>query len=802
MARTAGARVVPFGLVLGLLALLAVPRAAPAQEVRYFYDALHRLVGVMDPQGNAAEYRYDAVGNLLQIRRYTGNPTTPVAILLVRPGDGTAHTPVEIYGKGFSPVPAENQVAFNGVAAVVTAATESTLVTTVPAGATTGPLTVTAPLGSATSPEPFTVLGGFLVVPDQADVPFGATLGFQATLGGTPTTAVTWRVNGTADGSWLFGTITATGVYTGPALPPPVPTITVEAVRTAAPTWVARATVRLVQPGGTLSARPVAIALAVNPAAQTVSVPVSLGVAGMSGGQLGGAPVSVTAAPVVTAVAPAAGLVGQVGLAVTLIGAHLQGATTVQFLQNGIPDPTLTATAVTPAGDGASLTCTITISGSASPGRRVLQAGSVPTGMSTAFDVGANAFTVYNTAPAATVLTAPAGNIGTPRPTYLWSAVPTATDYYLAVSDNTDPAKIRLWYTAAQAQCASGTGICQATPNVALAYGPATARVQTRNLAGDGPWSTDQAFAVIRTASGGVYRPTTGTWYLDTSRNGQWDGCGPDACLSWGGDPSDVPIVGDWTGSGPAKIGVYRAGLGTWYLDTNGNGTWDGCGPDACLSWGGDPSDVPIVGDWTGSGPAKIGVFRPSAGIFYLDYNGNGSWDGCGTDWCLSIGMAGDAPVVGDWNGSGTAKVGTFRPSNGTFYLDYNGNGSWDGCGTDWCLSIGMAGDVPVVGDWNGSGPAKVGVFRPSDGTFYLDYNGNGSWDGCGTDRCLAIGMAGDRPVVGDWNGSGPAKVGVFRPADGTFYLDYNGNGSWDGCGTDWCLMIGLSGDTPVVGKW
>jgi hypothetical protein len=340
------------------------------------------------------------------------------------------------------------------------------------------------------------------------------------------------------------------------------------------------------------------------------------------------------------------------------------------------------------------------------------------------------------------------------------------------------------------------------TPTVALAYGLATARVQTRNLAGDGPWSAEQSFTVLRTASGGVYRPTAGTWTLDTNKNGQWDGCGSDACLSWGGDPSDVPIVGDWNGSGPATIGVYRASLGTWYLDTNGNGTWDGCGTDACLSWGGDPSDIPIVGDWNGSGSAKIGVFRPADGTFYLDTNGNGTWDGCGTDWCLSIGMAGDLPVVGDWNGSGSAKVGTFRPSTGTFYLDANGNGTWDGCGTDGCVSIGMAGDLPVVGDWNGSGTAKVGTFRPSTGTFYLDANGNGTWDGCGTDGCVSIGMAGDLPVVGDWNGSGLAKVGVFRPADGTFYLDTNGSGSWDGCGTDWCLNIGVSGDTPVVGKW
>ena len=57
---------------------------------------------------------------------------------------------------------------------------------------------------------------------------------------------------------------------------------------------------------------------------------------------------------------------------------------------------------------------------------------------------------------------------------------------------------------------------------------------------------------------------------------------------------------------------------------------------------------------------------------------------------------------------TGTAKVGTFRPSDGTFYLDYNGSGAWDGCATDRCLSIGLNGDIPLVGDWDGTGPAKV----------------------------------------------------------------------------------------------
>jgi len=49
--------------------------------------------------------------------------------------------------------------------------------------------------------------------------------------------------------------------------------------------------------------------------------------------------------------------------------------------------------------------------------------------------------------------------------------------------------------------------------------------------------------------------------------------------------------------------------------------------------------------------------------------------------------------------------------------------------------------------------------------------------------------------------GNGSRKVGAFRASDGTFCLDHNGSGTWDGRRTDRFLEIGVSGDTPLVGK-
>jgi hypothetical protein len=87
-----------------------------------------------------------------------------------------------------------------------------------------------------------------------------------------------------------------------------------------------------------------------------------------------------------------------------------------------------------------------------------------------------------------------------------------------------------------------------------------------------------------------------------------------------------------------------------------------------------------------------------------------------------------------------------------------------------------------------------IGVFRSS--TWYLDTNKNGVWDQ-GVDSVFVFGIPGDVPLTGDWNGSGYPKVGVQR--GNTWYLDTSGNGMWD-VGIDTVTMFGIPGDIPVTG--
>ncbi|MCW5983449.1 MAG: hypothetical protein KIT09_35480 [Bryobacteraceae bacterium] len=289
-----------------------------------------------------------------------------------------------------------------------------------------------------------------------------------------------------------------------------------------------------------------------------------------------------------------------------------------------------------------------------------------------------------------------------------------------------------------------------------------------------------------------------GYWYRDINGDGLWNASQPDGYYSYDhaslfGWPGAEPVLGDWNGDGRTKIGVFKDGV--WYLDYNGDGEWSGVGADegfdafAAFGWAGV---TPVVGDWTGDGRTKIGVFKD--GFWYLDMNGNGHWDPP-ADKVYGFGWAGVTPLVGDWNGDGKAKVGVFK--DGVWYLDWNGNGTWDGPTADRNYSFGWPGVTPVIGNWDGTARTKIGVF--SDGWWYLDMNGNGVWE-ANKDRQRLFGWPGVTPMVGDWTGDGRTKVGVFK--DGEWYLDFSGSGWWDGPVYDRYYSFGWTGVTPVTGNW
>ncbi|MDO4574077.1 MAG: SdrD B-like domain-containing protein [Planctomycetia bacterium] len=269
-------------------------------------------------------------------------------------------------------------------------------------------------------------------------------------------------------------------------------------------------------------------------------------------------------------------------------------------------------------------------------------------------------------------------------------------------------------------------------------------------------------------------------WLL--SEDGQWESA------LYGIDGAQA-LTGDFNGDGKDELAIFLDGF--WFIDINGNRTWDDY--DLWVQLGGR-GDQAIVGDWDGDGKADIGVYghpwktdtqaiayeyglpdaenlrrgefknippeRGVAGYWYSKHTKYGEIHRDVIDHVFQIGSEGDIAVAGDWNGDGISTVGVFN--NGTWTLDTDGDGRITS--RDKVIQFGQKGDIPVVGNWDhevvdGKAVSKIGVYR--DGTWILDVQGKGVMDS--SVRVVHQGKPGELPIVGDFNGTGTSELATYR---------------------------------------
>lgn len=235
-----------------------------------------------------------------------------------------------------------------------------------------------------------------------------------------------------------------------------------------------------------------------------------------------------------------------------------------------------------------------------------------------------------------------------------------------------------------------------------------------------------------------VFRPSRGQWRIVRDTGTTW---------SHFGVKGDIPTVWNW-GDGWARMGVFRPSTGMWYL----------AGPLGGIRYKvhfGVKGDIPVQAHYRGAARTTVlAVFRPSTGMWYLRGIRK-----------IHFGVPGDIPVPGHYayaNGGYADHLAVYRPSTGVWYLRGVGK-----------AHFGVPGDMPVPADYDGDHYTDIAVYRPSTGMWYLRGIGTVHW-----------GRRGDVPVTGDFNGDGKADIAVFRPSNGRLYV-LNWHTIWIGRSTD-----------------
>lgn len=233
------------------------------------------------------------------------------------------------------------------------------------------------------------------------------------------------------------------------------------------------------------------------------------------------------------------------------------------------------------------------------------------------------------------------------------------------------------------------------------------------------------------------------------------------------------------------SIGIYRPSTGKWLLrNTNTSGT-----PDVTFTFGGQPGDLPVPGNWNGDERTDLGIYRDGSFIQGIVQSAFGATFVIELP-PIQLGTPGDLPIAGDWDGDGIDDLGVYRPSTGTFLI--RKKKSTFPFFQFISFSFGQAGDLPVAGDWNGDGIETPGVFHPDFklGQFQLT-------DGFDSSVELSFGFGNvQQPVAGDWLGVGVDNVGLFDPTVG-FFLSTTFTSD-----VAFAPAFGQPGDLPVAGNW
>lgn len=259
----------------------------------------------------------------------------------------------------------------------------------------------------------------------------------------------------------------------------------------------------------------------------------------------------------------------------------------------------------------------------------------------------------------------------------------------------------------------------------------ADARTVTWGVSGDIPVPAD--FDGDGHADIAIWRPSTGYWYIlqsatNTTRTVLW------------GQVGDVAVPADYDGDGKTDIAIWRPNTGYWWIfqsatNTTRSGLW------------GQFGDIPVPQDYDLDGKWDVAVWRQNNGTWYVAKSTGGSFQ-------PQYGAAGDVPLPR------SGSYGVYRPSTGAYYFMNQiggGFGTYSGGPTSGSTAL-----LALLG--NRCDIAKPVFWNRSTGGWSFPYGGLSS--------PFVWGAENDLPIAARFDGANtPDLIGVFRPSNGTWYI-------------------------------
>ena len=140
---------------------------------------------------------------------------------------------------------------------------------------------------------------------------------------------------------------------------------------------------------------------------------------------------------------------------------------------------------------------------------------------------------------------------------------------------------------------------------------------------------------------------------------------------------------------------------------------------------------------------------------------------------------------VFDYDDDDLSDVSVFRPNNGTWYLNRSQAGFAG-------YQFGDSNDRIAPADYDGDGKTDIAVFRPSNGFWYILTSSSNFTTFIGQQ----FGANTDIVAPGDYDGDGKNDLAVFRPSNGTWYVYNLANNQ------STSALLGSSTDQPVAGDY